>query len=183
MKYNRAKILLLLSIVITCTSCDLFTKWLAARHLKWSPPKTIINHLVELRYTENEAIAFSMLGSIHPGTRKWLIYSLSGVALIFLVLLIWQVRKDSIWWLIALMLIFSGAIGNLAERALMLIFSGAIGNLAERVMRGYVIDFIHIHYYDRFSWPIFNVADILITCGGIFLAILMLRKNPQAVEI
>jgi len=167
MKYNRAKILLLLSIVITCTSCDLFTKWLAARHLKWSPPKTIINHLVELRYTENEAIAFSMLGSIHPGTRKWLIYSLSGVALIFLVLLIWQVRKDSIWWLIALMLIFSGAIGNLAER----------------VMRGYVIDFIHIHYYDRFSWPIFNVADILITCGGIFLAILMLRKNPQAVEI
>lgn len=167
MKYNRSKILLLLSIVIIFTSCDLFTKWLAARHLQWSAPKTIINHFVELRYTENEAIAFSMLGSVHPGTRKWIIYSLSGVALIFLVLLIWQVRKDSIWWLIALMLILSGAIGNLSER----------------VMRGYVIDFIHLHYYDRFSWPIFNVADILITCGGIFLAILMLRKDPKAVEI
>ena len=167
MKYNRSKILLLLSIVIVFTSCDLATKWLAARHLKWSPPKTIINHIAEFRYTENEAIAFSMLGSVHPGTRKWIIYSLSGVALIFLILLIWQVRKDSIWWLIALMLILSGAIGNLSER----------------IMRGYVIDFIHLHYYYRFSWPIFNVADILITCGGIFLAILMLRKNPKAIEM
>ncbi len=167
MKYSRSKILLLLSIVIICTSCDLVTKWLAARYLQWSTPKTIINHLVELRYTENEAIAFSMLGSVHPGTRKWIIYSLSGIALTFLVLLIWQVRKDSIWWL----------------SALMLILSGAIGNLSERIMRGYVIDFIHLHYYDRFSWPILNVADILITCGGIFLAILMLRKNPKTAEI
>lgn len=167
MKYLRSKILLLLSIVIICTSCDLATKWLAARHLQWSAPVTIINHFVELRYTENEAIAFSMLGSVHPGTRKWIIYSLSAIALSFLILLIWQVRKDSMWWLVALMLILSGAIGNLSER----------------IMRGYVIDFIHFHYYDRFSWPIFNVADILITCGGIFLAILMLRKNPKATEI
>lgn len=67
------------------------------------------------------------------------------------------------WWLVALMLILSGAIGNLSER----------------IFRGYVIDFIHLHYYDRFSWPIFNVADILITCGGILLAILMLRKKPE----
>jgi len=163
MKYNRSKILLLLSIVIICTSCDLSIKWLAARHLQWSAPITIINNFVELRYTENEAIAFSMLHSVHHSTRKWIIYSLSGFALIFLILLIWQVRKDSMWWLVALMLILSGALGNLSER----------------IMHGYVIDFIHLHYYDRFSWPIFNVADILITCGGILLAVLMLRKSPK----
>ncbi len=163
MKYNRSKVVLLLSIVILSTSCDLITKWLAARYLQWSTPVTIVNNLVELRYTENEAIAFSMLHSVHAGTRKWIIYSLSGVALTFLILLIWQVRKDSMWWLVALMLILSGALGNLSER----------------IFRGYVIDFIHLHYYDRFSWPIFNVADILITCGGIVLAILMLRKDPK----
>jgi signal peptidase II len=162
MQYKRSKILLLLSIVIICTSCDLATKWLAARYLQWSPV-TIVNNLVELRYTENEAIAFSMLHSVHAGTRKWIIYSLSGVALAFLILLIWQVRKDSMWWLVALMLILSGALGNLSER----------------IFRGYVIDFIHLHYYNSFSWPIFNVADIFITCGGILLAILMLRKTPK----
>lgn len=163
MKYNRSKILTLLLIVIICTSCDLVTKLLAARYLQWSAPVTIVNNLVELRYTENEAIAFSMLHSVHAGTRKWIIYSLSGVALAFLILLIWQVRKDSMWWLVALMLILSGALGNLSER----------------IFRGYVIDFIHLHYRNSFSWPIFNVADIFITCGGIFLAILMLRKNPK----
>ena len=163
MKYNKSKILLLILIVIVGSSCDLSTKWLADRYLQWSAPVSIVKNIVELRYTENEAIAFSMLHSVHPGTRKWIIYSLSSMALIFLILLIWQVRKDSIWWLVALMLILSGALGNLSER----------------IFRGYVIDFIHLRYYDSFSWPIFNVADILITCGGILLAILMLRKDPK----
>lgn len=157
------KIIGLTVILVFCTSCDLATKWLASNHLQFSRPVTIIDNVLELRYTENTAIAFSMLHSIHLDTRKWIIYSLSGVALTFLLVLIWQVRKDSIWWLVALMLILSGALGNLSER----------------IMRGYVIDFIHIHYYDRFSWPIFNVADILITCGGIFLALLIFRKSPK----
>ena len=160
------KILILVALVIGCTSCDLTTKWLASKHLQYAEPIAIVNNVIELRYTENEAIAFSMLHSVQSGTRKWIIYSLSSVALTFLLILIWQVRKDSVWWLVALMLILSGALGNLSER----------------IMRGYVIDFIHLHYYDRFSWPIFNVADILITLGGIFLALLMLRKSPARAE-
>jgi len=163
MKLSQLKIVLLLALVVICTSCDLTTKWLAAQHLQWAKPVTIVPNLLELRYTQNEAIAFSLLHSINSGTRKWIIYSLSSFALIFLVLLIWEVRKNSF----------------LGLTALMLILSGAIGNLSERIFRGYVIDFIHLHYYDRFSWPIFNVADILITCGGILLAILMIRKQHQ----
>ncbi|MDZ7332357.1 MAG: signal peptidase II [candidate division KSB1 bacterium] len=166
MKLNRLKVALLFTLVILCTGCDLTTKWLAAQHLQWANPVTIIPNLIELRYTENEAIAFSMLRSIDSGTRRWIIYSLSTFALIFLVLMIWEVRKDSF----------------LGLTALMLILSGAIGNLTERIFRGYVIDFIHLHYYDRFSWPIFNVADILITCGGILLAILMLRRKKKHTE-
>jgi len=159
----RLKILFLTLLVTICTSCDLSTKWLANQHLQHSAPVTIINNLVELRYTENEAIAFSMLQAIHLNIRKWIIYCLSLIALTFLIFLIWQTRNDSISWLIALMLILSGALGNLSER----------------MIRGYVIDFIHLHYYDRFSWPIFNVADILITCGGILLAIMILRRSPK----
>lgn len=163
MMRQRLKILFLLSLVILCTSCDLSTKWLANRHLQYAAPVTIIENWLELRYTENEAIAFSMFHSIQPNLRSWIIYSLSILAFAFLIMLIWQVRRNSIWWLVALMLILSGAVGNLTER----------------IFRGFVIDFIHVHYYERFSWPVFNVADILITCGGISLAILMFRKTPQ----
>ena len=164
MNKHNLKILILLSIILLCTSCDLSTKWLAKQHLEHARPITIIQNIFEFRYTENEAIAFSMLLSVDPKLRKWLIYSLSLIALTFLSILTWQVRNDSLWWLVSLMLIFSGAIGNLLER----------------LARGYVIDFIYFHYYDRWSWPIFNVADILITCGAILLGILMLRKSPES---
>lgn len=163
MNRKKIKILILSILVIFCTSCDLSTKWLAKKHLYYAQPINIVTNYLELRYTENTAIAFSMLHSIDSDIRKWIIYSLSLVAVIFLGILTWKVRHDSFMWLVSLMLIFSGAIGNLSER----------------IARGYVIDFIHLHYYDRWSWPIFNVADILITCGAILLGILMFRKQPE----
>lgn len=163
---RQFKIAFLLTLVVLCTSCDLSTKLLASRHLQYAAPIPIIQNWLELRYTENEAIAFSMLHSVRPDVRKWIIYPLTLMALAFLITLIWQMRHDSVWWL----------------AALMLILSGAIGNLSERVIRGYVIDFIRLHYYDAWSWPIFNVADILITCGGILLAIRMFSKSPQKTD-
>jgi len=164
---RRTKIVLLLAFLGCCTSCDLSTKWLAKQRLEHARPITIIENFVELRYTENEAIAFSMLLSLESGVRKWLIYSLSLVAMTFLVVLTWQVRHQSIWWLVSLTLIFSGALGNLLER----------------LARGYVVDFIHLHYYDRFSWPVFNAADIFITCGAIVLGILSFRQPPESTMI
>ena len=167
MSSKNLKILLLALLVIFCTSCDLTTKWVAQNHLKHAAPISVVNNYLELRYTENTAIAFSMLSSIEPNIRKWIIYSLSLVAITFLGVLIWKVRNDSMLWLFSLMLVLSGAIGNLSER----------------VARGYVIDFIHLHYYDKWSWPIFNVADILITCGAILLGILMLKASPEEEEL
>lgn len=166
MKRRQLKIILLLALVALCTSCDLSTKWLASRHLQYSLPIPIIDNWLELRYTENEAIAFSLFHSVPSGIRSWIIYGLSTMAFIFLIFLIWESRRNSFWWLLALMLILAGALGNLSER----------------ILRGYVIDFIHFHYYDRFSWPVFNVADILISTGGILLAILMLRKSVRQSE-
>ena len=56
--------------------------------------------------------------------------------------------------------------------AISLVISGAVGNLYDRVRwsRG-VVDFlgpIDLGFYD---FPIFNVADIAITCGAILLAL------------
>lgn len=158
---NSVKIILLITIVILCCGCDLTTKHIATQKLKYAPPKSIISNVLELRYTENDAIAFSMLKSIELPKRNFIIYASSFFAFIVLGFITWQYRKESFIWLVSLMLILSGAIGNLIDR----------------IQNGYVVDFIHLHYGDKFSWPIFNVADIAITIGAILLAILMLRRS------
>jgi len=49
--------------------------------------------------------------------------------------------------------------------SLLLILSGAIGNLYDRFSYGYVIDFLDF-YYKNYHWPAFNVADISISIGA-----------------
>jgi len=55
-----------------------------------------------------------------------------------------------------------------------LLLGGAMGNLSDRLFRdhgGAVIDFIDFGW-----WPIFNVADMALTCGVILFVIVGLRK-------
>ena len=51
---------------------------------------------------------------------------------------------------------------------LILIFSGAVGNLIDRILYGEVIDFLDI-FYEGFHWPAFNIADSCITIGVSFM--------------
>jgi signal peptidase II len=59
-----------------------------------------------------------------------------------------------------------------------LVLGGALGNLADRVFRdgsgflgGAVIDFIDLQW-----WPVFNVADIAVTVGGVLLVLTSTRE-------
>ncbi len=52
--------------------------------------------------------------------------------------------------------------------ALTLILTGAIGNIFDTLVRGYVVDFFYFVLFG-YSFPVFNVADIAITFGVIFL--------------
>ena len=51
------------------------------------------------------------------------------------------------------------------------ITAGGIGNLIDRVRLDYVIDFI---YFAPIDFPVFNVADIYVSVGMIFLFIVVL---------
>ena len=48
------------------------------------------------------------------------------------------------------------------------ILAGGISNFIDRVWYGSVIDFIQLHYKDWY-FPVFNIADIAITLGALFL--------------
>jgi signal peptidase II len=59
--------------------------------------------------------------------------------------------------------------------SLALLMGGAAGNLIDRVRLGRVIDFI-----DFRVWPVFNIADIAITVGVLFLCYRILFCDTHA---
>ena len=60
---------------------------------------------------------------------------------------------------------------GLKRYSLLMLLAGALGNVFDRLVYKGVPDFIDFHVED-FHWFIFNVADIFITLGVIFLIIL-----------
>ena len=62
--------------------------------------------------------------------------------------------------------------------SLLMIVGGALGNLHDRIFSKAVPDFIDLHVND-FHWFIFNVSDIFITFGVIFLIVLEIVPNKK----
>jgi signal peptidase II len=62
--------------------------------------------------------------------------------------------------------------------SLLMIFGGALGNFYDRVIYKAVPDFIDLHIAE-FHWFIFNVADIFITIGVIFMILYELFGNNK----
>ena len=60
---------------------------------------------------------------------------------------------------------------SLEKISICLIAGGALGNFADRIFRGYVVDFIKVLFID---FPVFNFADILVTCGSFMLIIYLI---------
>lgn len=108
----------------------------------------------------NTGAAFSFLAD-HSGWQRWL-FALIAVA-VSAVLVVWLVRlKAGETWLAV---------------ALALVLGGALGNLYDRVALGHVVDFVLVHWQDRWFFPAFNVADTAITLGALMLALDMFKGN------
>lgn len=57
-----------------------------------------------------------------------------------------------------------------------LILAGAVGNFIDRIRLGYVVDMFKFEFID---FPIFNVADICLTIGVIFLFYYVIFKEQS----
>ena len=78
--------------------------------------------------------------------------------------------------IILIILFFLIKAEGLKKYALLMVFGGAIGNLFDRIFYKAVPDFIDFHV-GNFHWFIFNVSDIFITVGVIFLIFLEFVDN------
>jgi signal peptidase II len=65
--------------------------------------------------------------------------------------------------------------------SLLMIMGGALGNLYDRIFFSAVPDFFDFHV-GNFHWFIFNVADIFITIGVIFMILIEFTDNNKKKE-
>ena len=78
-----------------------------------------------------------------------------------------------------LVMIFKSS--GLNQFALTMILGGALGNVFDRILYKSVPDFIDFHV-GNFHWFIFNVADIFITMGVVFMIMFELTNKRQKFE-
>jgi signal peptidase II len=145
------------------------TKWWALAVLRARPGGRIvvIPGLLDWLYAENTGAAWSLLDGAADWIRRPLLVTVSTAAS---VLIIWMYAKTA-----------PGM--RLRAAALGLLLGGAVGNLIDRALRGYVVDFVRAHWWDRASWPIFNVADaaILLGVAALFVETFMRSRSRAAV--
>lgn len=144
---------MLLSFALVLLLVDVITKWATVAFLKARPPVVLLP-ILDFRYVENRDIAFSLMEWLPDRIRPTVIVLLAGLMTIYVIFLF--VRYAAEYLLLGF--------------GLSLILSGAIGNLLDRFTRGFVVDFIHVHY-GTYSWPVFNVADICVSTGIGLIAI------------
>lgn len=64
--------------------------------------------------------------------------------------------------------------------ALALVFSGGLGNAVDRFAQAYVVDFIDLTFID---FPVFNIADIGVTCGFVLLIVgYLMASRPDGAQ-
>lgn len=129
--------------------CDHATKGVAKAELEGGSARELIRGVVDFHYVENTDIAFNLLRWVPEHIRFPALLVFGAVAVLGMALLLLQGRGEL----------------RLPRFALVLVTAGAIGNYLDRVVRGYVVDFVHVHH-----WPVFNVADVYITVGYALLA-------------
>jgi signal peptidase II len=143
----------LVGVAILVLAADILTKALVVSHLRVGDPVHVIGSILELNLLRNSGAAFSV------GTGNTIVFTAIAVAVVIYILR--TARKlHSAVWAVTLGLLLGGACGNLVDR----IFR------APGLFRGDVVDFIEVTRY----WPVFNLADSAIVCGGILTVLLAL---------
>ncbi|MDQ3732690.1 MAG: signal peptidase II [Actinomycetota bacterium] len=152
------RLALLLTVGAAIFALDLATKVLVVATLSDQPPLRLLGGMIYLTEARNTGAAFGLAQGMT------VVFTVVAAGVIIIILRT-APRLRSTGWALALGLVVGGAMGNLVDR----IFR------APGVFRGGVVDFISVLDPAGQVWPIFNVADSAIVCGGLLGVLLALR--------
>jgi signal peptidase II len=159
----RTKATVFTAILSTVVLLDILTKRWALEALQ-DRSMELFGGLVPLTLAFNRGAAFGLSIGNDP---RWFFVPVTLFALVLLWALLSRTDHRDRFRLFALSLVFSGALGNLIDRV--------------RWDRG-VVDFIGPINLGFMHWPIFNVADMAISCGAVALAISFWTEEEPAAE-
>ena len=131
---------------------DQLTKQVAYIQLAGGRDFILIPGVLQFHYLENTGAAFSLLEN-----KMILFYILTPVLCLFMLFLYLRLPMEKKFTSLRWILIF--------------LIAGAIGNFIDRMLYQHVIDFIYI---SLINFPVFNVADIYVTCSVAVLFIMVL---------
>ncbi|MBO6276422.1 MAG: signal peptidase II [Pseudomonas sp.] len=142
---------------------DLTTKVYFDNSLQMYQQIVVIPDLFSWTLAYNTGAAFSFLAD-SAGWQRWLFALIAVVVSAVLVVWLKRLGRNDTWLAIALALILGGALGNLYDR----------------IVYGHVVDFILVHWQNRWYFPAFNFADSAICVGAVMLALDMFKsKKPE----
>ena len=128
---------------------DQWTKLLAISHLKGQADIELLPGIFSLHYLENHGAAFGILRD-----QQWVFLILAAGFLVAAVILYLRMPFTARMIPLRISTVFIAA--------------GAVGNMIDRLFRHYVVDFL---YFSLIDFPVFNVADIYITCCAVLLVL------------
>lgn len=141
-------------IIILTILLDQSTKYLMQHLLDPSKTQVVIPHILEFKYFENSGAAWG----IFEGKQTMFLI----ITIIVLAILGYLFTKVDF------------KIKKVYTLAITFLIGGTLGNALDRMILGYVIDFIHIPFFDYLLFGnnfVFNFADLFLTFGVVLFAI------------
>ena len=150
----KRKIFIIIFAVNLLAGFDQLIKMLIIGNVCISNSKLIIDNFFSLTCVKNYGPAFGIMSG-------------NMIILIFItILLIYYIIRE----------IEKNYDNDITLLSLTLILGGATGNLIDRIFRGYVVDYLSFKIFG-YEVAIFNVADIFITFGVIFMIIILFKDG------
>ena len=133
---------------------DQYTKLMVSLHIPLNYSVKVVEGFFNFTHIRNSGVAFGLFASQQSEYKALMFIAISTIAIIAILVIFHQTPKEK----------------KMVQTGLILIFSGAIGNLIDRILHGEVIDFVDF-FINRQHFPAFNIADSCITVGVIMMVI------------
>lgn len=155
------KLTYLICLSSIAIALDQLTKLYVHMNFQLHEVKVVFESFFNITYVRNYGAAFGFLAHTPEGFRQIFFLMMPPLACAIIIWILSTVKDNQNWQIVALSAIFGGALGNYIDR----------------LHYGYVVDFLDFHFYQKQSWPAFNLADSFIVCGVLYLIFLILTEK------